>query len=409
LYETDEDGELCCVDVEKGELLWKHKLASDQVHASPLFAEGKLYVPMNNGSFWIVAPHDDGPEILDQDQLEGNCLGAPALANTRLYVHTTGRLYCFGLQVHLTDEPRPVPASAPAGAPGPAARLQIVPADFAVQAGESFALRARTIDMVGRVVADPAPGVTFATDLAMKEESPGRWSVARDARTTAGALKAEAAGLKAEARVRIVPALPYREDFEQVAIDQPKPDAPAEQRFGFVPGSWLGARVKWDVREKDGSKVCARVIDNPLFQRTITLIGDPDDSGYTVQADVMVDGNRRAMSSVGLINQRYLVQLKGNYQELEVSSNFESLKVATPFAFSSGTWYTLETRVDVLPDGSAIVRARCWKRGEEKPKGWTIEVPHAHAHRNGGAGLYGFTPQSRFKVYVDNLQVTPNE
>ena len=406
LYLTDEDGELACVEVESGKLLWKQKLAPDQVHASPLWAKS-LYVPMNNGSFYILAPSDAGAKVLDQEQLEGNCLGAPAIANGRLYVHTTERLYCFGADARHPDEPVPAPPAR--GAPGPAVRLQIVPGDVEVEAGHTFALRARTLDAQGRVVADPAEGVSFATDLQMKQDAPGRWSVDKNARAAANVVKAEAAGLKAEARVRIVASLPYREDFEGAKLDQPKADAPAEELFGFPPSFWLSCRTKWDVRAKDGSKVLARTFDNPLFQRSITLFGDAEDASYTVQADVMVDGNRRGMASVGVVNQRYLVQLRGNYQDIEVSSNFESLKSSAPFAFEAGVWYTLKARVDLQPDGSAIVRARCWKRGEEEPAGWTIEVPHAHAHRNGAAGLYGFTLQNRFKAYADNLQVTPNE
>jgi len=83
--------------------------------------------------------------------------------------------------------------------------------------------------------------------------------------------------------------------------------------------------------------------------------------------------------------------------------------VATPFTFKAGTWYTLKTRVDLQPDGSAIVRAKCWERGTTEPAAWTIEVPHKHAHKNGAAGVFGFTLENRFKAYVDNLSVTPNE
>lgn len=407
LYLSDENGELACVDVESGALLWKHKLAPDQVHASPLWAPSQLYVPMNNGRFFIVGLSDTGPTIRQEVQLEGNCLGAPALANGRLYVHTTERLYCFGREAHHPDVPLPAPPAPPPA--GEAVRLQVVPADVEVEAGHTLPLRARTLDALGRVVADPAPGVVFTTELAMQEASPGRWSIAGDARPGANVLKAELGALKAEARVRIVPSLPYREDFEQTKLDQPKPDAPPEQRFGFPPSFWLSGRMKWDVREKDGSKVLARTIDNPLFQRAISLFGDAEDSDYTVRADVMVEGNRRGMASVGVVNQRYLVQLRGNYQDIEVSSNFESLKVSTPFPLEAGVWYTLATRVELLPEGAAVVRAKCWKRGGPEPEAWTIEVPHAHAHRNGAAGLYGFTLQNRFKAYVDNLQVTPNE
>jgi len=407
VYMTNEDGELACVNAESGALLWKHKLASDQVHASPLFAADKLYVPMNNGSFYILQPEDAGPKVLDQDQLEGNCLGQPALANGRLYVHTTSKLYCFGTNAHYPDKPV-AKASAPAAAGAPV-RLQLVPGDFEIQAGKAFALRARTLDANGHVVADPAPDVSFTTELPVKQDSPGHWSIAKDARGATNVLKAELAGMKAEARVRIVPALPYREDFEGAKLDQPKADAPPEQLFGFPPPFWLSGRMKWDVRVKDGNKVLGRTLDNPLFQRTQSLLGDPADSNYTVQGDVMVEGNRRGMASIGLINQRYLVWLKGNYQELEVSSNFESLKVSTPFPIKVGAWYTLKTRVDLQPDGSAMVRAKCWPKGESEPAAWTIEVPHVHAHKNGAAGVYGFTLENRFKAYVDNLSVTPNE
>ena len=65
----------------------------------------------------------------------------------------------------------------------------------------------------------------------------------------------------------------------------------------------------------------------------------------------------------------------------------------------------------ILEDGagSGVVRAKAWPRDAREPDAWTIEVPHAHAHTHGAAGLYGFTPQSRFAVYLDNLSVTPNE
>jgi len=404
VYQTDEDGELWCLDADTGRELWKKKLAPDQVHASPLYAAGKLYVPMNNGSFWILGVSGNEPEVLDEEQFEGNILGAPAIANGRLYVQTTEGLWCFGSDVQYPD--RPVARRPGRGAAGAPVRLQVVPGDFALEAGQTVKLRARTLDAAGRVVADPAPGVTFSNDLGLEDVEPGLW---RATRAAAGTIKAMAAGLEGQARVRVMPTLPWSMDFEDVAIDQPKADAPAEERFGLAPAPWLCVRPRWDVRERDGSKVLSRVMTNPLLQRAITLIGSPNDSSYTVAADVMVEGNRRLMSSVGLVNQRYLVQLRGNYQDIEVSSNFESLKVNTPFPVVPGKWYSLETRVDVQSDGSTLVRARCWERGTEKPAAWTIEVPHQNGHHRGAAGIYGFTPQSRFKVHLDNLHVTPHE
>ncbi len=95
IYLTNYTGELNAVDAGTGRILWTEKLAAAQIHASPAAGDGKLYVPMANGMFYIIRPTDAGPEILSSLQLEGECLGQPAIANGRVYVHTTERLYCF--------------------------------------------------------------------------------------------------------------------------------------------------------------------------------------------------------------------------------------------------------------------------------------------------------------------------
>jgi hypothetical protein len=157
-----------------------------------------------------------------------------------------------------------------------------------------------------------------------------------------------------------------------------------------------------------GNQVLIRRMDDSLFQRTMSLFGHPADRNYTMTMDVMTEGNRRMMSAPGMVNQRYLVQLKGNHQALEISSNMERLKESAPFAWEPGTWYTLKSQVVNRPDGTAVVRARAWKRGDPEPQAWTLEVVHPDGHTHGAAGLYGFTPQSRFTVGVDNLSIEPN-
>jgi hypothetical protein len=145
-----------------------------------------------------------------------------------------------------------------------------------------------------------------------------------------------------------------------------------------------------------------------LFQRAITFIGHPDERGYTIEADVQSDGNRRGMSTVGVINQRYLITLKGNWQQLEISSNFDRIQKAVPFRWKANRWYRIKARVDVLEDGSGVVRAKAWPRGEPEPSSWLIEVPHKNVHKKGAPGIFGFSPQGQFPVYVDNIEVRPN-
>jgi outer membrane protein assembly factor BamB len=128
-----------------------------------------------------------------------------------------------------------------------------------------------------------------------------------------------------------------------------------------------------------------------------------------MQMDVRTDGNRRVMSSAGMVNQRYLIILKGNYKEIEISSNMELFRKTVKFPWKRDTWYTMKSRVDVKPDGSGFIRAKVWPRGQPEPKSWTIEVPHSHIHKSGAPGIYGFVPQSRFRVYIDNISVNSNK
>ena len=153
------------------------------------------------------------------------------------------------------------------------------------------------------------------------------------------------------------------------------------------------------------------------YRRTLFLsrrdkLSESELKNYTIEADVLSDGNKRKMSDVGIINQRYLIVLKGNEQKLEINSNQERLRVPaledpSNFKWSPGVWYRLKARVDVAADGSGVVSAKAWKRDEPEPAKWTIQVPHKHAHASGSPGLYGFAPQE-MRVYIDNVGVTAN-
>src|SRR5207344_1154942 len=136
---------------------------------------------------------------------------------------------------------------------------------------------------------------------------------------------------------RILPYLPVKYDFEafelsNVTTNNVEPPTP----FAYPPLPWNSARFRFEVRNQvDASgatnKALVKTIENKLFQRGQVFFGFPSAKNYTIEADVLSEGNRRKMSEVGLINQRYAVILKGNSQELEVNSNQERLKVAKSF------------------------------------------------------------------------------
>jgi hypothetical protein len=195
------------------------------------------------------------------------------------------------------------------------------------------------------------------------------------------------------------------QDFEKIALTETNAEG---TQWAYPPLPWIGARFKFDVREYEGSKVLAKTIENKFFQRATVFLGAPDAKNYTIEADVMSDGNRRKMSEVGLVVQRYYVVLKGNDQAIEINSNQERLRVDQEFKWQPKTWYHLKARVDIAPNKTGVVRAKAWKKGEPEPTQWTIEVPHKTAHQEGSPGLFSFSPQDQ-RTYIDNIVVTANQ
>lgn len=439
IYVVAEKGDLCAIDVNTGKQYWKLKLGIEQRNASPVFADGKLYVPIlddpgaksasdtsevgSKGGFYIIRPGENEGKILSHVQVDGRCFGTATLYNGKIYLQTTEKIYCWGKPGPNPGLAKPVAEAWPS--PGQAAQLQFVPAEVVLHPGETASFRARKLDGHGFFVEDvktPAslqwasyipPTARVRATMKGKFNAEGRLVADSDPVASAGAYEARLGELKGYIRGRVLPGFPLKQDFESFQLSETTTNAfEPPTPFAYPPLPWIGARFKFEVREKDGAKVLAKTIDNKFFQRATVFIGEPDMKNYTIQADVMSEGNRRKMSEVGLINQRYLIVMKGNEQKIEVNSNQERLRVPAAeepsnFKWSPNVWYTLKSRVDVSPDGSGVVRAKAWKRGDPEPEAWSIEVPHQTAHRTGSPGLFGFSPQE-MRVFIDNVVVTSN-
>lgn len=433
VYQVAETGDLCAIDANTGNILWKKKLGIEQRNSSLVYADGKLYVPMLDnpggnqaseagakGAFYVLKPGDSGCEELSHLALDGRCFGTPTVYNGKVYLQTTRKLYCFGSKGKNAGLAKEV-AQAPWPKAGAATQLQVVPAEVQLGPGEKASFRVRKLDANGLLVEEvkDAKSVRWASYIPptakvkaqMKAQFNERGELVadKDAVPSAGAFEASLGDLKGYIRGRVLPNLPIRADFEtfQAAEKHPADHPEPGVAFAYPPLPWIGARFKFEVREREGSKVLTKTIDNKLFQRGVVFIGNSGMHHYTVEADVLSDGTRRKMSEVGLINQRYCVVLKGNAQALEVNSNLERVKVSVPFKWTPGQWYHLKTRVDVAKDGSGVVRAKAWKKGDPEPDAWTIEAPHRYAHAAGAPGLFGFAPQD-MPVYIDNVLVTAN-
>jgi len=410
VYQIVKTGELCCVDADTGTILWKKKLGPDNLHGSPTFVDGLLYVPIFAEGLFIIKPSDDGAEVLHHLELDGNCVGSPVVWNGHLFMHTTKKLYCWKFkQTGIKSEAWPEAVAVKAGA---ATELRGVPLDVLLRPGQAQKVKVESLDANGAVVGtvDNADWKKFIPPTAkVKTEMDadfvsGALTAAAGAKASAGAFKGTSGALSGVMRGRVLPSLPYKEDFEGYDLAAEAPDG---SKFAYPPLPWIGARFKWDVVELDGNKVMSKTLDRILFQRATTFIGHPDESDYTMQVDLMTDGNRRIKSDVGLIHQRYAIVMKGNANLIEVSSNHERLKEAKAFPVKAKTWYTMKTQVTVGDDGVATVSAKLWEKASPEPGEWTFVVKHPKGHTKGAPGIFGFSPQSQKKVFVDNINISP--
>ena len=468
LYEVTGVGEFAAVNAVTGEVKWKKKLGPEQRQSSPFVADGKVYVAfyiagsdanaaggdneVGNGELYIFKPGEKDAEVLSRTKLTGRCFGSPIAYNGKLYVQTDKMLYAFGKtgdnasakSVVWKDEGWPEKAGEPA-------KLQIIPNESLLRPGQSAKLRVRALDANGFTANEAVDLKTVKFDNYIPPTAlvkakmtgavvDGALTAEKATLPSAGAFMAVAKEgdkeINGTFRGRVQLDLPIHLDFETTelkdktgpgigneppALVPPGPGLPApaagptnwntiepQTAFSYPPLPWTGARFRFEVREAPGGgKALCKTIDNKLFQRGQAFIGHPDMKNYTIEADVLTEGNKRKMSDVGLVNQRYLVVIRANAREIEISSNLERIKKTEPFTFTPNEWYHLKVKVDTAKDGSGTVRAKAWKKAEAEPAAWTIEFQHKHAHENGSPGIFSLAPQEQ-RAWIDNIVVKPN-
>ncbi len=419
IYSTGTTGLFQCADAETGKTLFAEKLGADQVHASPAYADGRFYVPMHESRIFVIEVKGDKPTIISNNKMEtgATCLGSPAFYGDSIFYFTKEGLHCFGPKSSAPIIPPAVPAPKPAAlSTAPITALQVVPAEFTLYAGGSQAFKVWGLDATGRRVKDVTTEATLAKFIPptalVKAEVDGEivGNVVKTgpaAKISAGSFQAKWNNLAATSRGRILASYGYKENFDALPLGQKNTEG---TDVGFPPLPWLGARLKWHVFAQEGGKVLGNRLDSLLFMRTMNFIGGPDMKNYTIEADVMTDGNRRILSNVGLVNQRYLFVMAANNRILEVTSTAERFTASVPFEAAANTWYHLKTRVDADKTGEGgFVRAKLWPRGEPEPAKWTLDVHQAKLHTHGAPAVYAFSPQSQKRVFIDNLSITANE
>jgi outer membrane protein assembly factor BamB len=95
-YIVNDRGIMWCLDAKTGaEVYGQQRIKTGAYSASPVLADGKVYVTNEDGLTTVVAA---GPkfEVLAENPLNDYVLSSPAISDGRIYIRTTGHLYAIG-------------------------------------------------------------------------------------------------------------------------------------------------------------------------------------------------------------------------------------------------------------------------------------------------------------------------
>ena len=417
LYVVTNSAKLYCIDARNGKVFWEYLLGRIGKGSPVVTEDGVIYVTEQNGVFHILRDGGDRCIPLHREVFTresgavDEIFGSPAVAHGRVYFMTRYAMFCLGKagetaepvrQLSMGEETLNHEARQPA-------ILRIVPAEVTLRPGQEIQLRALSFNEAG---SKSSPVNVEWTVRGVKGTigADGMFRVGAVQAFSAGLITASSRGpapLEASGRVRVVPGLPIKEDFESMAT-------------GSVPPGWVGVAGKTKVVEREGGKVLRKLASkkrpSPPFMRLRGYATPPIESGYTVQADLLgALARHRFKPDMGLINSRYRLILMGMGKKLRIETwaALPRLRKDIAFPWDANQWYRVKFEVK-LEGEKAHLRAKVWPRDEEEPTSWNIEVTDPYSNREGSAGVYGYSTGTTSRsdgpeIFYDNFLVMQNE
>lgn len=395
IYAADDSGALYILDAATGkEITRRVKLAGTIMRASLLYGDGKIY-GCTTSALHVLEPNDRGVRIVSRSRLpDGEEVhGSPIVSRGRLFLPTTEALYCYarqGAQPETTARPDP-PREDSLGDNTRPAHLQLVPAESLVLPGQTVQHKVRLFNSRGQLLGESQ--ASFSVEGGGQIDAQGLFTADSVPRHTAAIVTAKVGELSGTARIRIVPPLPWKFDFSD----------------GEVPITWIGARYRHQIRPLDGNPVMVKVTTIPKGTRSQAWMGPTDFSNYTIQADIRGAISNDKMPDIGLIAQRYTLDLMGASQQLQIRTwtpQLERMSATVPFAWKPDVWYTMKFRAAV-EDGKAVLRGKVWEKGQAEPAEWTVVGADHAPNTIGSPGLYGNAKDA--EIFIDNISVYPNQ
>ncbi len=416
VYAGDDSGNLFVFDAKTGDPIGKRvKLSGTIMRASLMYGDGKLYASTTNVAH-ILKPDDKaGVKITHRLRFpqEEEIHGSPITYNGRLYFPTTVAIYCLASpnakSAPTAAEPATVEAPLTDKTP---THVQLVPAEMLIKPGETIKYSVRLYNAIGQSLGE-AKDVQFTIETEGPPKPPaapgqppqptrvkgpgtidstGVYTAESGTNHQGVYVLAKVGELTGQARIRVIPPLPWKFDFADKKIPLP----------------WNGMRYRHVIREVDGNPVMVKITTIPLGMKSTGFLGWSDLHDYTIQADLKGGFGNNAQTDMGVIAQRYALDMLGNKQQLQIRSwtaQLDRFSKQVPFAWKPDVWYTVKFSAGAQ-GGKAILKGKVWERGTPEPSGWSIEAEDSTPNVVGSPGMFGNATNA--EVFIDNITVTAN-
>lgn len=393
IYFLEDGAQMVILDAKTGAQVAQKKLGRI-MFSSPIVANGKLYVAENTGRFYVLKPTDKGVETVSEARLaQGEeVFGSPAISNGRLVFPSIEALYCIGKADSPITKPTKTSISREVRTKDSVVtQLVLSPTEVLLTPGQKLPLQVLGYNKAGQLVG-PVKNAEVAVEGGGTVGADQVYTAPKEGMTGV-VLTAKTGEITGKARLRVIPALPWKFDF-------------ASEK---VPPVWIGADYRHKPAPLDGEKGLVKISTIPKGTRSQSWMGWTHLHDYTIQADFRATKKGDRLPDMGLINQRYTLDLQGA-QRLQIRSWTARLELrfakTQDFQWQADTWYTMKFQ-SATEAGKVTLRGKIWKREEQEPAAWQIEATDEVPNLKGSPGLFGNATDAEF--FIDNVIVNANK
>ncbi len=177
-----------------------------------------------------------------------------------------------------------------------------MPVELLLKPGEKHAFKVQAFNSRGQAIEltdAKKKDLKFTLNGPGTIDAKGEYTAPSGSAPSATIVTAALGDVTGQARLRVIPPLPWKFDFNDTPLTA-NPANPSGPQEGEAPLTWIGARYRHKVRELDGDKVMAKITTIPKGTRSQSWMGPDDMHDYTIQADLR--GQHKAQSMLTASN-----------------------------------------------------------------------------------------------------------